>query len=270
MSSFIEYLKENRKRFNVYLRKSCHLTTRMKEVDLPIIYISTVLKNKLTEHMVDQDNEDALNLAIDFVKNLPTKYRYDYIEPYVLGLETAIDALKCKSGFININRPKLHSYENVNYSTFDNFTPENKNGIWQIDYIDDTDFEVVEFKNGIKDGIYELYQEKELVLKGQFINGKEEGVWERYDGYIEYIAYVDGVQLLIPSIHDDDETFWKFKKVIIKGKKYRHHKKTGLILNLHSNVLVGYTYKENIEMDVIPERIERFARKVGLRIQRVK
>ena len=96
----------------------------------------------------------------------------------------------------------MNSYLNINFSKSVDFNPENKSGIWMIEQNESPDFEypefeIIEFKNGVRDGLYELYQERDLIYKGQYKDGKRVGVWVEYlkDDYARYFRMVNDMEM---------------------------------------------------------------------------
>ena len=82
----------------------------------------------------------------------------------------------------------------------------------------------------------------------------------------------DFANAVVPTISEDDEDepFWTFKKVRVEGEIYRRHPETGLVLELDADVLVGYVSKGVVKVDNIPEKIKKFAKKAGIKLQPVK
>ena len=112
MSSFVEYLKQNNERFNMYLPKSLRFTKRIRTIGNRVNIICNALKNKLGACFLILEqrianifhyDENILDLSIDFVKNLPAEYKSEsFTDLNVLGLELAIGkALNCKSSQLN-------------------------------------------------------------------------------------------------------------------------------------------------------------------------
>ena len=80
----------------------------------------------------------------------------------------------------------------------------------------------------------------------------------------------DFANAVVPTIDNDEEAYWTFKKVRIEGEVYRRHAETGLVLELYADVLFGYVSKGAVKVDNIPEKIKKFAKKAGIKLQPVK
>ena len=96
----------------------------------------------------------------------------------------------------------MNSYLNIKFSKSVDFNPENKNGIWIIEQNESPDFEypefeIIEYKDGVRDGIYELYGENELIYKGQYKDGKRVGIWVEYlkDDCVRYFKMVNDMEM---------------------------------------------------------------------------
>jgi hypothetical protein len=112
MIAFVEYLKQNNERFNMYLTKSLRFTKRIRTVGNRVNIICKALTLKLAACFLILEqrianifhyDENILDLAIDFVKNLPAEYKSEsFTDPNVLALELAIEkSLNCRSSQLN-------------------------------------------------------------------------------------------------------------------------------------------------------------------------